>query len=329
MQCPAQESKYSVKNFTGLLRLVDLTYGCAESTVSITNALGDRVCFCWYWRIPTKGVGGYSIHRLKAWTYNVKNQFYTAKYRLLMTVKSRMGGNQFPTCSESGQRLTCTQTNMSESQLPPLSDDHVFSVSGTSLIDAPREEVWKVLLDFQTYGQWWAKIARNDTDDAYFAAGTRLCEALFFYSSWTYGSEKYIPARNSHSMTLTDKNKVILPDQTAVLGKHAQVVVNLTPKLGEPSAGLFSRGSAFVEIDTLDHENFCFSWGNADTMPSFLFRSKWWQTLSVDENTGKTKYYNVEFVGGLLAYFARFTLGSKLKVSFQAAADDLKRRVEE
>jgi len=43
---------------------------------------------------------------------------------------------------------------MSEFQLPPLSDDHVFSVSGTSLIDAPREKVWKVLLDFPTYGQW-------------------------------------------------------------------------------------------------------------------------------------------------------------------------------
>jgi hypothetical protein len=129
-------------------------------------------------------------------------------------------------------------------------------------------------------------------------------------------------------MTLTDKNKVILPDQTAVLGKHAQVVVNLTPKLGEPSAGLFSRGSAFVEIDTLDHENFCVSW-STENMPAFLLHSRRWQTLSVDENTGKTKYYNVEFVGGLLAYFARFTLGSKLKVSFQAAADDLKRRVEE
>lgn len=45
-------------------------------------------------------------------------------------------------------------TTMSESQLLTLSDDHVFSVSGTSVIDAPREEVWKVLLDFQNYGQW-------------------------------------------------------------------------------------------------------------------------------------------------------------------------------
>ncbi len=84
-----------------------------------------------------------------------------------------------------------------------------------------------------------------------------------------------------------------------------------------------------MEIDTLDHETFRFSWSNADTMPSFLFRSKRWQTLSVDENTGKTKYYNVEFVGGLLAYFARFTLGKKLKICFQAAAEDLKKRTEE
>jgi len=129
-------------------------------------------------------------------------------------------------------------------------------------------------------------------------------------------------------MTLMDQNKIILPDQGAAIGKYAQLRLNFTPKIGGPS-GLFSRGSAFVEIDTLDHENFCFSWSNADTTPSFLFRSIRWQTLSIDENTGKTKYHNVEFVGGLLAYFARFTLGSKLKVSFQAAADDLKRRVEE
>jgi len=129
-------------------------------------------------------------------------------------------------------------------------------------------------------------------------------------------------------MTLTDKNKAILPDQTAVLGKHAQVVVNLTPKLGEPSAGLFSKGSAFVEIDTLDHENFCVSWSTAN-MPAFLLHSRRWQTLSVDENTGKTKYYNVEAFGGLLAYFVRFLLGSRLEVCFQAAAVDLKKRAEE
>ncbi len=128
-------------------------------------------------------------------------------------------------------------------------------------------------------------------------------------------------------MTLTDKNKAILPDQTAVLGKHAQVVVNLTPKLGEPS-GLFSRGSAFVEIDTLDHENFCVSWSTTN-MPSFLLRSRRWQTLSVDENTGKTKYYNVEAFDGLFAYLVRFLLGSRLEVCFQAAAVDLKKRAEE
>lgn len=127
-------------------------------------------------------------------------------------------------------------------------------------------------------------------------------------------------------MTLTDKNKSVLPDQTAVLGKHAQVIVNLTPKLGEPS-WLFSRGSAFVEIDTLDHENFRVSW-SAVNMPSFLLRSRRWQTLSVDENTGKTKYYNVEAFGGLLAYLVRLLLGSKLKVCFQAAAEDLKTRAE-
>jgi len=132
-------------------------------------------------------------------------------------------------------------------------------------------------------------------------------------------------------MTLTDKNKAILPDQTAVLGKHAQVVVNLTPnKLGgEPSpAGLFSRGSAFVEIDTLDHENFCVSWSTAN-MPAFLLHSRRWQTLSVDENTGKTKYYNVEAFGGLFAYLIRLLLGSRLAVCFQAAAVDLKKRAEE
>ncbi|ETW78569.1 hypothetical protein HETIRDRAFT_243347, partial [Heterobasidion irregulare TC 32-1] len=40
------------------------------------------------------------------------------------------------------------------SSLPPLVSGGVFSVSSSILIEASRERVWGVLLDFSSYGQW-------------------------------------------------------------------------------------------------------------------------------------------------------------------------------
>ncbi|KII90105.1 hypothetical protein PLICRDRAFT_40307 [Plicaturopsis crispa FD-325 SS-3] len=40
------------------------------------------------------------------------------------------------------------------SGLPPRATDGVFAVQATALIDAPREKVWSVLLDFPSYTEW-------------------------------------------------------------------------------------------------------------------------------------------------------------------------------
>lgn len=129
------------------------------------------------------------------------------------------------------------------------------------------------------------------------------------------------------SIKLTDKAKSPLPDQTASLGKHADIKVNMPPKLGKPS-GWFSSSSAFAVIDGLDHDNYRVSWSTVVGMP-FLLHSKRWQGLTVDENTGQTRYYTIEAFGGLLAYVARFLVRSKLEVGFRAAAESLKTRAED
>lgn len=41
------------------------------------------------------------------------------------------------------------------SNLPPPSSNGVFSVSASILIDAPREKVWQILLDFPKYREWY------------------------------------------------------------------------------------------------------------------------------------------------------------------------------
>ncbi|KAJ7042806.1 hypothetical protein C8F04DRAFT_1207830 [Mycena alexandri] len=40
---------------------------------------------------------------------------------------------------------------MVSSPIPPLSSSGIFSVAHSILIDAPREKVWEVLLDFKSY----------------------------------------------------------------------------------------------------------------------------------------------------------------------------------
>ncbi|KAF8966894.1 hypothetical protein BDZ97DRAFT_1657011 [Flammula alnicola] len=84
---------------------------------------------------------------------------------------------------------------MSSSHLPPLSSDYVFSVSSSSLIDASRDKVWSILMDFPAYGEWNAFV---------------------------------------RSMTLTTPSKEPLPDQTPAEGKHLYMKVNMPPTMEEP-----------------------------------------------------------------------------------------------
>ena len=41
--------------------------------------------------------------------------------------------------------------------LPPSTNDFVVVVSASTLIDAPPDKIWSILMDFPNYGKWWAK----------------------------------------------------------------------------------------------------------------------------------------------------------------------------
>ncbi|KDR78383.1 hypothetical protein GALMADRAFT_245543 [Galerina marginata CBS 339.88] len=127
-------------------------------------------------------------------------------------------------------------------------------------------------------------------------------------------------------MTVTNRAKVPLPDQTPEQGKHIQIVANMAVGLEEPRYR--DRGDAFVVISTMDSENYRVAW-KTDMLPSFLLLTERWQILTVDEATGQTKYETFEVFDGLLAYFVKFFVGTKLVAGFNAAAESLKKRAEE
>ena len=94
--------------------------------------------------------------------------------------------------------------------------------------------------------------------------------------------------------------------------------------MGEP--GLFQKQSAFVQITTLDHENYRAAWVNT-ALPQFLLSTERWQMLTV-ESDGKTKYETTEVFGGLLAFLIKFFMREKLVLGFDAQAQGLKKWAE-
>lgn len=77
-------------------------------------------------------------------------------------------------------------------------------------------------------------------------------------------------------------------------------------------------------VTLVDAENYRVAWKNR--MPQWLMRTERWQWLTVVD--GKTKYETIEVFNGPAAYLVRWFVGSGLKKSFQAMADDLKTRTE-
>jgi hypothetical protein len=43
---------------------------------------------------------------------------------------------------------------MTTAALPPNAADGVLAVTATTIIDAPIEKVWSILLDFPSYREW-------------------------------------------------------------------------------------------------------------------------------------------------------------------------------
>ncbi|KAK0189594.1 hypothetical protein F5146DRAFT_1051585 [Armillaria mellea] len=105
-------------------------------------------------------------------------------------------------------------------QLPPSSSNGVFAVSGSAIIDAPIEIVWKNLLDFEGYKEWNPFV---------------------------------------RDQKITDSSRNILPDQTLAEGKYVHIrLVHLTPSLED--VAFYNRSSAFVVCTALDHDNHRVAW---------------------------------------------------------------------
>ena len=92
--------------------------------------------------------------------------------------------------------------------------------------------------------------------------------------------------------------------------------------------GFFRKSSILGKITAIDHVNHRVAW-RFHGLPKCLLHTARWQTLSVDEVTGRTKYETIEVFGGFLAYLTKFFFGKNLALGFKAMAECLKKRAEE
>ncbi|KAJ6463425.1 hypothetical protein C8R45DRAFT_911602 [Mycena sanguinolenta] len=182
---------------------------------------------------------------------------------------------------------------------PPLSSSGVFTVADSILIDAPREKVWEILLDFKGYKEW--PLPHRPAHATY---------ALLY----------------SRGQTLVSPSGAALTDQTPTADTLMRISpVHLPPTMGEP--GLGGSSTTLVRITTVDNENFRAAWVTAmPYMPRWALFAERWQMLTVVD--GKTKYESVEVFSGILAYVVRFFVGANLVLGVRAMAEGLKRRAE-
>ena len=78
-------------------------------------------------------------------------------------------------------------------------------------------------------------------------------------------------------------------------------------------------------VSYLDPENYRMGWTNR--LPKWLLAAERWHWLTVLDK-GKCKYETIEVFNGPLAYLVKWFVGNDLKRSYQAMADDLKKRAE-
>lgn len=124
------------------------------------------------------------------------------------------------------------------------------------------------------------------------------------------------------SITIVDKSKKALADQTLAVDKHILMKVHIPPSMDDEH----KKQAAFEKVTTVDHDGHRLSWVNID-YPAWVLRAERWQTL-VSLPDGRTKYETWEVFGGILAYVVKWYVGKGLQESFAAFATGLKERCE-
>ncbi|KAI0339099.1 hypothetical protein BDW22DRAFT_1432006 [Trametopsis cervina] len=179
------------------------------------------------------------------------------------------------------------------SRLPPDASGSVLAISGSSVIDAPIDTVWDVLLDFPAYHEW-NPFVREQT--------------------------VVTPASRPHASQVPHE------------GSYLTLRVHLPPSFDAPRGfSLLSPSTTHLVIAVLEPENYRAAWTNR--MPQWLMTTERWQWLTVVEGEEggerRTKYESIEVFNGPAAWFVRWFVAPYLRVAFKAMADGLKARAEE
>jgi hypothetical protein len=71
--------------------------------------------------------------------------------------------------------------------LPALTTSSVFAIRSSISIDAPKQKVWDILLDFSSYKEWCVSLCNSRppsiTKPSLLCTGTHICAAPFFSGS--------------------------------------------------------------------------------------------------------------------------------------------------
>ncbi|KAL6302622.1 hypothetical protein BKA93DRAFT_392306 [Sparassis latifolia] len=192
---------------------------------------------------------------------------------------------------------------MSETNLPPPPFSPIITLGASSIIDAPIEKVWDVLVDFPSYGEW---------NDMVYAVKMRVdIPVLTNYSR--------------HAQKIVDEHKKPLDSQIPQEGRHLLMEVHIPPTSDRSHK---TTSHAFELITNVDHAAHRVCW--VSTYPRWFIEAVRWQTLSpVDGEEGKTKYESREVFRGIGSWILRWFLAGGLQQGFDACAQGLKRRAEQ